>query len=466
MQTAERVGTDYWSGIAAPLLLELADTLAQAQPADPVEHLLHILNAKQSSSHTHVCSSNSAGRANEGADIDADHPADGNAIMHTRSALVLPSIVPSSYRYARVSQCYSPSLMHGWVQQPSPCCAAASIASACNALHFKQRNDPSGSMCLLDALTILQSVTESSMQSIRQRISSLAHQLDVSAMEDETMERLQQTFPAYIDARASDALKALRELCNTKIAHPATSTEHKQYRALRDAVWPKDDTECDLATERTSFPLSDAIASHNAGYNTIAGTDGNEAGDDLLVFETQPACNPKDDVTELLRKRIGLERLRLPERPRTAVIGNWGILNSTKHMTSTRCEVLLAKTGKGKHVRRSVSSKDSQSKIGEQWNLLFAALNDENTVLIFHLSNHFAPLYAARSYYDAESAEWSREVLTARKGQKPKSWLAFSEVRSQLLKWGGHAIMALSICTPSNLPWATGEQPYQPRNSM
>jgi hypothetical protein len=43
-------------------------------------------------------------------------------------------------------------------------------------------------------------------------------------------------------------------------------------------------------------------------------------------------------------------------------------------------------------------------------------------------------------------------MLTARKGQKPKEWMNFSEARRQMLRWKGHQIMALSSKNPSNLP--------------
>ena len=42
-------------------------------------------------------------------------------------------------------------LLRGWVKQPSPCCAAASVAGALNALKGVQRGEP-GSLDHLDVL--------------------------------------------------------------------------------------------------------------------------------------------------------------------------------------------------------------------------------------------------------------------------------------------------------------------------
>ncbi len=37
-----------------------------------------------------------------------------------------------------------------------------------------------------------------------------------------------------------------------------------------------------------------------------------------------------------------------------------------------------------------------------------------------------------------------RDVLTARKGQRPGAWIDFKEVRELMLKWSGHKIIAIT----------------------
>lgn len=41
-----------------------------------------------------------------------------------------------------------------------------------------------------------------------------------------------------------------------------------------------------------------------------------------------------------------------------------------------------------------------------------------------------------------------RQILTARKGQRPSAWLDFGEVREVMLGWDGYKIMCVSAAVP------------------
>ena len=41
-----------------------------------------------------------------------------------------------------------------------------------------------------------------------------------------------------------------------------------------------------------------------------------------------------------------------------------------------------------------------------------------------------------------------RQILTARKGQRPSSWLDFAEVRDVMLGWDGYKIMCVGAAVP------------------
>lgn len=80
-------------------------------------------------------------------------------------------------------------------------------------------------------------------------------------------------------------------------------------------------------------------------------------------------------------------------------------------------------------------------------------MNFIDLVLIFHLTNHYALVFAMREWVEAQSDTCEnnfsckptivRQILTARKGQKPKAWINFEEVREILLRWSGYRIIAV-----------------------
>lgn len=118
---------------------------------------------------------------------------------------------------------------------------------------------------------------------------------------------------------------------------------------------------------------------------------------------------------------------------------------------------------------------DDQSKADAQWAALRTALSNINTnsVLLFHLTNHYALVFAWREWLgeekkplhlvvgqreetdESESKDSScekggepqvvmrREVLTARRGQRPSAWIDFEECRQIMLNWAGYRILRL-----------------------
>lgn len=78
--------------------------------------------------------------------------------------------------------------------------------------------------------------------------------------------------------------------------------------------------------------------------------------------------------------------------------------------------------------------------VAAQWDKLVGAFARPRTALLFHLTNHYALIAAVRSYA-GEDGEPVREVFTARKGQTPRVWLNFDEVRKICIGWTGYRIM-------------------------
>merc|ERR1719265_2250248 len=82
---------------------------------------------------------------------------------------------------------------------------------------------------------------------------------------------------------------------------------------------------------------------------------------------------------------------------------------------------------------------DPAASVSLQWDRLVGAFQRPHTALVFHLTNHYALIAAVRSYViDGEPV---REVLTARRGQSPKVWIPFEELRQICLNWTGYRVM-------------------------
>ena len=139
-----------------------------------------------------------------------------------------------------------------------------------------------------------------------------------------------------------------------------------------------------------------------------------------------------------------------------------------------------------------LSKADSEEKISEQWRSLQRQFSLPTCVLIFHLTNHYALVYALREWADPETGkpaasqaafqpasathcrrhrhrglvlrqrprrrcphrlpghvdtrtvgEVCRQILTTRRGQRPTVWIDWTEVRSTIIKWTGYKLLAV-----------------------
>ena len=92
----------------------------------------------------------------------------------------------------------------------------------------------------------------------------------------------------------------------------------------------------------------------------------------------------------------------------------------------------------------SLSQSDDEKLIEMQWSALRAAFMQEGQVLLFHLKNHYALIFALREWRKSSDGTWVHQILTARKGQRPSAWIDFDEARRTMLGWDGYKIMAIS----------------------
>ncbi|EGD75798.1 hypothetical protein PTSG_07917 [Salpingoeca rosetta] len=194
----------------------------------------------------------------------------------------------------------------------------------------------------------------------------------------------------------------------------------------------------------------DNVASTTATTSTGGTAQHNEELEELAVTPVSPKW--KKALMAYVNAVIGMAKLT-KERPSTAYFGNWGITSACKAVSSQydtvlECRPFMGKAMKGSRVQHKLLTRDDARKIEDQWRALFSEFNRSNTVLLFHLTNHYALVYAMREWEDDTGIV--REILTARKGQRPKAWIGFTEVRKILLGWSGYQIMSITTPTPSS----------------
>ena len=76
-------------------------------------------------------------------------------------------------------------------------------------------------------------------------------------------------------------------------------------------------------------------------------------------------------------------------------------------------------------------------------------------MLLLHFTNHYTLIYAYREYKHGPALSTlpavveadttiHREILCARRGQRPTVWVDFAELRQVLLKWEGYKVIRIT----------------------
>ena len=99
---------------------------------------------------------------------------------------------------------------------------------------------------------------------------------------------------------------------------------------------------------------------------------------------------------------------------------------------------LLAGGGKAK-IPIPLKRDDAPDAIERQWGKVSAAFHRPDAALIFHLKNHYALVYGLREWTTGDRRV--RQMLCARKGQRPSAWVDWLEARETILGWAGYKLM-------------------------
>jgi len=261
--------------------------------------------------------------------------------------------------------------------------------------------------------------------------------------------------PAFSQRSAIECIAELFELDGVDLCTNIALAEEEFQSQRNDsgAAAEVDVVSLRLATDGDGLPTTSAVPDDEE-------EDDEEEEEESSISATGPKKKKemsvwewKKDLLSILKNISGLKRLSA-ERPSTAAIGNWGILQGVARLADTHsspgvgtgvsCKLFMGKKPIGKaKLPVSLSRKDGDGDIDQQWASLRGGFARPDTVLLFHLKNHYALIFALREWVDAKTGICVRQMLTARKGQRPTAWIDFFEARETVLGWVGYKIMAV-----------------------
>ena len=385
---------------------------------------------------------------------------DWQSLLHDGDKGELISSKSSSERSFAIA--YSRAVFDGWVKQTSPACAAASVAGAVNACRGASREDDASLLRQDDVLAILRQilVDRASKRQARMERLLMLPEGGLTPLLNRLAAKLQDEgkplggFKGKCTA-AKGAVKRLIQLVKEETANRTADDdggivpdEPEASTRLRELI-DEEEAERSSASKHLVSP-ADAVAEMSADE------DGDENDEETASSSSPRKWNFRKDAKLLLSSIGGLLKLDR-KRPSTGAFGNWGIASAVDRILDVpnlaasecndgfRTSLLVGKRSKG--VTIGISTKDSDTKIASDWSKLWGAFMDPDIVIIFHLKNHYALIYAMRHWVDvhAETGERRvvREVLTSRRGQTPKHWISWEECRATMLGYSGYKMIAV-----------------------
>jgi len=336
---------------------------------------------------------------------------------------------------------YNMQVLKGWVRQTSPACAAASVAGAWNALLMGgDGRKEEGALFQPDIVDTYIQITEEQIAARRTRLERLL-QGSVRPIEAAVVLHLKGVGKVFggkgeNGVRKSEAMQVLRHVVNT------SDGEERPYKLLAEA-----------------FAASDISA--EADEDDIAGDDDDWSdGVDL-----------KTEMWALFGRLAAMERISRPNRPSTADIGNGAVRQAIARISAQRenrvkgaalsTSVAVARKAKRNPAEITISKQDDATVQAEQWLKLRDIFCRPDCVLIYHLKNHYALVYAMREWTDRNNGEPVRELLTSRRGQRPSAWVSWAECRETVLRWHGHCLIRVQRrTTPQPLQRVASSDPF------
>ena len=468
-------------------------------------------------------------------DDEPDRDYDNSRPQPTAAFLLPDGAISGQYFGLQVSR----AVFAGWATQPSPCCAAASVAGAVNAALGVAFGD--GAITAQHVAAILHGMLA---EQAAKRAASVARLLGVRSV-DPVIAALRSDLAAEGRSlggrkekacKGKDASAALRRVIERKAAEAADAAVAAALAAAADGEGSSEEAQEEAQLWAALAGCYPARAAAGGGATTTATVAAAAAVAEPLG-EVQPSAADErgDDEEEedeggggcggdgdggfglrvrkemktLLSKLGGVEQLA-PAQPRlaTTFIGNWGISGAVRALSGPafaaeaeaeeaeaevveaqavdprlvalraaagraeacsrlRCRALVQLRVKGAPppqipVRRG----DDAAAVEAAWAALKVAFEKPHTSLLLHQKNHYSLIFALREWTEedtpppaaAAEAEAAgddaaaaatpprrvRQLLTARKGQRPSAWVDWAETHKYIAGWSGYAILAIS----------------------
>eukprot|EP00518_Triparma_eleuthera_P002951 CAMPEP_0182453604 /NCGR_PEP_ID=MMETSP1319-20130603/602_1 /TAXON_ID=172717 /ORGANISM="Bolidomonas pacifica, Strain RCC208" /LENGTH=234 /DNA_ID=CAMNT_0024651551 /DNA_START=120 /DNA_END=821 /DNA_ORIENTATION=+ len=206
----------YWHTKVAPLFEPLLASLVVSSPPNPRLWLIKQLGGQAKAAGTQVNDDETNKKQDAGTNPPTPdgkvHPGSDPNVLYSQEAfkvdpttgerieadtadsfdavplstILLPGdTFPSDCSCFSIS--YSSSLLNAWVKQPSPCCGAASVASAVNSLRGHSRTDD-GAIGHLDVLPLMASMLREQMEAKRRSLERIIG--DAQPLVDRVVEEL------------------------------------------------------------------------------------------------------------------------------------------------------------------------------------------------------------------------------------------------------------------------------------
>lgn len=384
------------------------------------------------------------------------------------------------------------NLIDGWVKQPSPCCAAASVAGAWNALASLHRSDTLALNHEI-VLNLFKSIFRvhiherkvSFERSLGATVDPILEAIEIilenkgkkiggkkgeGATKRSILAAVKSAVISYHKGKPSDSLQ--HEGCKDspsskdEFSSRSSNTQRQQRHPLAcmyDLVIGEDERLLDDVTydidqeDAGEKSEDDEIGGDEDGAVIRIGDHHHHVSNSSAHLISSSTWNWKKDLIELIDKISGLRKLQ-QSKPSTAAIGNWGIMSAVTRLSqvsglgdnvSARLFMGKKNTPRTKIDRPLLKKERNMADvIQSHWDALRNTFSAPNTVLLFHLKNHYALIFALREWI--AEGKFVRQLLTARRGQRPTVWLDFEEAMDIMLGWSGYKMLALTVADRSD----------------